>query len=574
MAMGIMTACDESRAPNSSVELITLDAPTNLTADFWDLTWDSVENASGYEIKARWEKSGADEDIWVVEEGRTSETCFDLYPYCLPEELYYIEIKAKGDGKTYEDSEWAFVEYEAEQVTSGLIYTPISDDADFEGYYVRKINCNDEEEIVFPDTYEGKPVLAIKEDYYMTMAGIGKTDDDYRNEKIVRVRLPFGLEEIGFRAFTFCLKLEKIKLPDGLTSLLWNAFYNCDALKEVEIPKTVTEISSEAFGDCRNLQTISAADGMDFSKLNLDKEAFKKTAWLNEQEEDFVVWQNMLYLYQGNAAELTAADFPKAEYLSANLFHGNEKLTSVALPDGYKKISSNCFSGCVNLTKVSLPESVKYLNDGAFYECKNLTEINFPKQLKEIGRMAFHQCEKLTSVDLPNTVTSVGMSSFAGCIALEYVSIPSGVTVLEVGTFQNCKSLKTVILANGLEKMENAMSGVFQGCESLTEINIPETVTKIGERSFADTAIKEIVIPKSVLEIYNTTFGGGFWGKCVLERLYYCGNSGFEDILTGGELPESITVYHYSESEPAKKEDGTYNGNYWRYVNGKPTAWE
>ncbi len=105
----------------------------------------------------------------------------------------------------------------------------------------------------------------------------------------------------------------------------------------------------------RGLQPIKAADGMDFSMLNLDKEAFKKTAWLNEQEEDFVVWRNILYLYQGNATELTAADFPKVEYLSAYLFKGNENLTSVALPNGYQVISMYCFSGCVNLTKVSLP---------------------------------------------------------------------------------------------------------------------------------------------------------------------------------------------------------------------------
>jgi hypothetical protein len=126
----------------------------------------------------------------------------------------------------------------------------------------------------------------------------------------------------------------------------------------------------------------------------------------------------------------------------------------------------------------------------------------------------------------------------------------------------------------GLYKVTEISGSAFARIDGLKKVEIPETVTKIGERIFADTGIKEIVIPKSVLQIYNTTFGGGFWGNCVLERLYYCGESGFEDILTGGELPESITVYHYSESEPAKNEDGTYNGNYWRYVDDKPTAWE
>ena len=43
-------------------------------------------------------------------------------------------------------------------------------------------------------------------------------------------------------------------------------------------------------------------------------------------------------------------------------------------------------------------------------------------------------------------------------------------------------------------------------------------------------------------------------------------------LQTGGALQqnkdiEATTIYYYSETQP------TTSGNYWRYVNGVPTAW-
>ena len=141
-----------------------------------------------------------------------------------------------------------------------------------------------EDTLVLPETYAGKPVLAVGESAFA-----GHTE-------IRRVILPGSIESIGANAFRGCTALAQVAVaegeqaapralsgaPGGLLSVGDGAFEGCAALAdfalpygleyigsrafagtaftEITIPNTVDFVGSAAFGACESLATIIVGD--------------------------------------------------------------------------------------------------------------------------------------------------------------------------------------------------------------------------------------------------------------------------------------------------------------------------
>ena len=68
-----------------------------------------------------------------------------------------------------------------------------------------------------------------------------------------------------------------------------------------------------------------------------------------------------------------------------------------------------------------------------------------------------------------------------GCDSLTSINIPNSVTPIGVRAFSGCESLTNINIPNSVTTIEN---GAFCGCESLTNINIPNSVTMIEDWAF------------------------------------------------------------------------------------------
>ena len=101
-------------------------------------------------------------------------------------------------------------------------------------------------------------------------------------------------------------------------------------------------------------------------------------------------------------------------------------------------------------------------------------------------------------------VTQIKARAFSGNNKVKSVQIPETVTFIGEGAFQDCVNLESVNLPS---KITVIHPYTFDGCKSLKEIKIPAGVRNIGERAFADCiSCKSIVIPASVTKIGSFAF--------------------------------------------------------------------
>lgn len=225
------------------------------------------------------------------------------------------------------------------------------------------------------------------------------------------------------------------------------------------------------------------------------------------------------------------------------------KITSLTIPSSVKKLEYKAFYGCSSLSKINLGQ-VESISFDVFDDCTSLKEITIPKTLKYGGgNGSFRGCTNLKSITLeqgltvipdtifeqtpiesitiPNSVKEIGYNAFKGCTNLSKVDLGQ-VENISFNVFQDCPSLKEITipktlidgpLVNGVfTGTTNLTNAIFEdgiteipdyilgNCSGITNIKIPNSVTKINANAFRGTSITEITIPNKVKEIEYDVF--------------------------------------------------------------------
>ncbi len=79
------------------------------------------------------------------------------------------------------------------------------------------------------------------------------------------------------------------------------------------------------------------------------------------------------------------------------------------------------------------------------------------------------------------TARKINGYTFCYCTSLKKIEIPDSVTEIGEGAFEGCESLDEVKLPSKIEKISG---NTFQNCTSLNKIELPETVKEIGYSAF------------------------------------------------------------------------------------------
>ena len=114
------------------------------------------------------------------------------------------------------------------------------------------------------------------------------------------------------------------------------------------------------------------------------------------------------------------------------------------------------------------------------------------------------------------SVTSIGYEAFIGCESLTNITIPNSVTSIETYAFAVCSSLTSITIPNSLTSIG---LGAFAGCSSLTSIKVDENNKVYDSRNNCNAIIEtstntlilgcqNTIIPNSVTSIDSHAFSG------------------------------------------------------------------
>ena len=204
-------------------------------------------------------------------------------------------------------------------------------------------------------------------------------------------------------------------------------------------------------------------------------------------------------------------------------FEGCTGLTSVYFPASLTAIGVGAFEGCTGLKSLDLSSctSLTTIGSSAFYGCTGLTNLDLSgcTSLTTIGVDTFFHCSSLTSVSLPANLTQIDGRAFSYCTKLTSISLPANLTQIDGRAFYGCTGLTSLTIdssnttykaeGNILYNKEGTTLSLAAG--GLTSVNIPETVTTIGECAFAGcTGLISISLP-----LHLTQIGRGAFSNCT-----------------------------------------------------------
>jgi hypothetical protein len=292
------------------------------------------------------------------------------------------------------------------------------------------------------------------------------------------VKIPSSISIIADGAFYENLDITNVVIPEGVTSIGVNMFYGCTSLISVTLPSTLSNIGENAFAGCTNLSDINFEDALNV--YNIASNALDNTEWLENQVDDCIIINDILYKYQGS---------------SSSESDDEGKLT---IMNGITQIADSAFENDTTLKKVYLPESMELIGNYAFANSLINEIIIFSggSNLSVIENYAFSNCINLSKINISvcSSLYRIGAYAFYNTSSLydetsSVISIPSSLTILEEGVFQN-SSIVNIVFAVGSE-LEEIPDDAFNGCSNLLAIifNGSSQLTIIGERAFYNCSL-------------------------------------------------------------------------------------
>ncbi len=334
------------------------------------------------------------------------------------------------------------------------------------------------------------------------------------------------------------------------TKISANAFSDYQRMISLEIPKSVTVIEENAFTGCYRLVLFCEA-------------IEKPQGWCQNIDAKTIVWNS-----NNNDIALDGNIYTKVNGLNYQILEGearlwcqNENLTSLTIPAQitYKNQKLNVvgsanvpiFSYLLNLRNVfyegtlkdwfsvDIQEAPFYYVDNFYINGELITEVVVPPNAKPFGTFEFYK--KLTRIVFSEGLTSAW--GLYGCENLTEVVLPSTLTYISNDAFSGCSSLEEVIIPASVKTID---FGAFEDCTALKSVVIEENnrLSHIGNRAFNRCFnLTSITIPQTV-----TNMGADVFTACN-NLVIYCeiSKQEYSNLLDGKNQGKWYETWNFSE---------------------------
>lgn len=297
------------------------------------------------------------------------------------------------------------------------------------------------------------------------------------------------------------------------------------------------------------------------------------------KENEFRIdWEHgILKKFHGTSSQVIIP--PGIKEIGNHVFADRETLTHVVFPKSLHKIGKDAFLNCSALEALEFPEGLTAISQGAFRNCTSLKHVEVPRNVRSIATTTFQGCSGLESLKMTGSKGKLWRYAFADCTSLKVVdtadipsekidplafentpyqhrlllekeekeqekktdlpissqlvenlddvfpvnsevaldeelpppepsviTVPEGTKEILAGQFQNDENVSQVILPFTLEKIGER---AFYNCKFLSKIEFPPHLKVIEKEAFAKTGLEDVRLPATV-----RTLGIGVFQQC------------------------------------------------------------
>jgi|GEM_PF-6483869 len=263
------------------------------------------------------------------------------------------------------------------------------------------------EDIVIPDTHEGKPVTVIDHHAF------------WDDQNVKTVVMTDNITFLGTLCFCECKNLVSVDLSENLVGTETGCFASCTALKTITLPDTLVDAECDILPVSPALETVE----------------YDNARYVGNDENPY------MYLVDTKIKTMTSCEVKEGcRYIGAGAFEDCTSLTTITIPETVIKLGVVSFTN-TGLSTVNLPSNLKSIGQKSFEECHNLTSIVIPDTVVELGSQTFNECENLTNVQIGKGLTQLDSALFSRCVSLANLSIPKNITFIDLFVFSHCSSL-------------------------------------------------------------------------------------------------------------------------------------